>query len=287
MGITVKTFCKLLRVNQYIKNLFIFMPLFFAHNFTDLAKIKMLIITFITFSLLASCVYIFNDITDIKYDRNHKKKKLRPVASGQVSIKNAAVIGIILFILSFSLEALVPFHIFHIYIIYVGLNILYGRYLKNIAIIDILTVAFFYVIRLWIGSTIAEVTLTPYIIIMTFLLALFLAISKRYDDLKYTEARKITNEYNADFIRIAMTIFSAIIILCYIEYTVLPETIEKFNCNYLYITSVFVLAGILRYLQLTFVEENSYSPTEVCYKDRFMQLALLGWIIAFSGIIYL
>ena len=287
MGITIKTFCKLLRVNQYIKNLFIFMPLFFAHNFTDLAKIKMLIITFITFSLLASCIYIFNDITDIKYDRNHKKKKLRPVASGQVSVKQAGIIGIILLILSFSIQTIINVPVFHIYLIYLALNFFYGKFLKNIGIIDIITVAFFYIIRLWLGSVVSEVVLTPYIIIMTFLLALFLAISKRYDDLKYTEVRKVTNEYNSDFIRIAMTIFAAVIILCYIEYTILPETVEKFNYNYLYITSVFVLTGILRYLQLTFVSEEVYSPTEVCFKDRFMQLVLLGWIVAFYGIIYL
>ena len=122
---------------------------------------------------------------------------------------------------------------------------------------------------------------------MTFLLSVFLAISKRYVDLEYDGTRQIINLYNADFIKIAMSIFAALILVCYIEYTISPDIIAQYNCNYVYITSIFVLLGILRYLHLILVSDLKYSPTEIFYKDRYIRLVILGWIINFVGVIYL
>jgi 4-hydroxybenzoate polyprenyltransferase len=280
-----------MRPHQYIKNFFIFLPLFFALKITNFSLLIQTIIAFISFSLTASAVYILNDLKDIKEDKLHPKKRFRPIASGKISKKIAITLMIVLLFIGFFLMMIVSFKSTEILLLYVIMNILYSLWLKHIAIIDIVIIAVGFVLRIFVGSFATDITLSAWIIVMTFLLALFMALAKRRDDVLIYEntgkkMRKVIDGYNAQFLDAAMVIMASVVIVAYITYTTSNEVIHKFHTNYLYITALFVILGILRYLQITFVELNSGSPTKIVLKDRFIQLTLLGWLITFIWILY-
>lgn len=279
---------ELLRIKHYIKNLFIFAPFFFSFSF-DMEEFFIVLLIFILFSSLASSIYIFNDIMDIKEDKNHPIKKLRALASGRVSIKNAKVLFILLALISFIGSFLLNLKLFWIFLLYFGLNIAYSIKLKHIAIIDIFIIAIGFVLRLFAGASMLETHLSMWIIIVTFMLALFLGISKRRDDvilaINGKETRRNIDGYNFEFINATMVLMSAVVIVSYIFYTLSPSVIEKFHNENLYLTSLFVILGILRYMQITLVEQNSASPTELALTDKFLQITIVLWILSFIVIV--
>ena len=174
---------------------------------------------------------------------------------------------------------------------YVALNIAYCVKLKQYAIIDVCLVAFGFVLRLMAGGLATGITLSKWIVLMTFLLTLFMSFAKRRDDVVRMEAtgeppRKNTIHYNLTFINQAITITAAVTLVCYIMYTISPEVIAQFGNENLYLTSVFVLVGLLRYIQIAVVEKKSGNPTKVILKDRFVQLVVAAWFVAFILIIY-
>ena len=171
------------------------------------------------------------------------------------------------------------------------LNIAYCIRLKQIALVDVFIISVGFVLRVILGGLVINVILSQWIIIMTFLLALFLAFAKRRDDVViYTgtglKPRKNVNRYNLDFMNLAITIVATITLVSYIMYTTSYDVIERTGTSYLYITSIFVLLGILRYLQVTLVDIKSASPTNVLLKDRFIQFCIACWILSFFVIIY-
>ncbi len=282
---------KLMRPNQYIKNLFIILPLFFAMKITDTELLNNAFIAFIAFSLTASAVYILNDYHDIEEDRQHPKKKDRPLASGAISKPQAIGIMAILFVAGFTLMASLPLKATAILAAYVIMNIAYSLYLKHIAILDVTIIAIGFVLRVFIGSVVTDIHLSMWIIIMTFLLALFMALAKRRDDvLIYLDTgkkmRRVIDGYNLQFLDTAMAIMAAVIIVAYIQYTTSTEVIERVHNEYLYLTAFFVILGIMRYLKIAFVLKSSGSPSNIVLKDRFIQLILIGWILSFTWILY-
>jgi len=282
---------KLMRPHQYIKNIFIFLPLFFALKITDTHLLIKAFIAFIAFSLVASAVYILNDYQDIEDDRQHPKKKFRPLASGAISKQQALGIMAILFLAGFALMASVSLAATAILAAYVIMNIAYSLRLKHIAILDVTIIAAGFVLRLFVGSAATDIPLSQWIVVMTFLLALFMALAKRRDDvLIYLETgkkmRKVIDGYNLQFLDAAMAIMASVVIVAYTIYTTSPEITEKFHTHYLYLTALFVILGIMRYLQVAFVHLDSGSPTKIVLKDRFMQIVLLGWAITFAWILY-
>lgn len=178
-----------------------------------------------------------------------------------------------------------------IIIFYVLMNIAYCIKLKHIAIVDVFIISLGFVLRVLIGGFATGIYLSHWIVLMTFLLALFLAFAKRRDDVVLYEesgvkARKNVNRYNVAFMNHAIGIVAGITMICYIMYTVTPEVMARFESRYLYITSFFVLAGIIRYLQVTIVDLRSGSPTKVLLRDRFIQACIVGWVTTFFVIIY-
>ncbi|MBO4699986.1 decaprenyl-phosphate phosphoribosyltransferase [bacterium] len=281
-------FLKMIRPHQYIKNLLVFFPLFFAKKITDTTLLQSAILAFISFCFAASTIYIFNDIRDIEKDKLHPKKKHRPIASGKISIKTAIVADIVF------LAAAVGFAFFTgtrtgcIILIYLLINFFYSIGMKNIAILDIFAVSTGFLLRLLSGTEYGAVTgVLPshWIIIMTFLLSLFLAIAKRRDDLVLAESgidvRKSISGYSLEFINGVMSIMSAVIIVSYLLYTLDSGTMEHYGSKNVYATTFFVLLGLLRYMQITFVEKKSGSPTDIVYKDRFLQITLVAWAVSF------
>jgi 4-hydroxybenzoate polyprenyltransferase len=171
------------------------------------------------------------------------------------------------------------------------MNIAYTLHLKHVAILDITTIATGFVIRLFVGSVTTGVPLSMWIVIMTFLLALFLALAKRRDDvLIYIDTgektRKVIDGYNLKFLDASMTIMASVVIVAYTIYATSPEAVERVGSEHLYLTTFFVILGILRYLQITYIEQNSGSPTRIILKDRFIQATLVGWLVTFDLLLY-
>ena len=287
----MKHFIAIMRPYQYIKNIFILLPLFFSGQIVNTDQFLNGLIAFSAFSLSASAIYIFNDYQDIKDDRKHPKKKYRPLASGLISKNAALFLMVILLITGLFLMAIVSVNSLIFLTIYVFMNILYSLRLKRIALLDVTIIAIGFVLRLYTGSYAYDVSLKVWIVIMTFLLALFLALAKRRDDVLIhnksgNKMRKSIAGYNLDLIDGAMFIMSAIVIVAYLQYTTSQEIIQKFQSENLYLTTLFVIFGVMRYLQMTFVEKKSGSPTEIILKDRIMQINLLLWVLSFIWIIY-
>jgi len=290
-GLKLLSIVKLMRPQQYVKNLFIFLPLFFAMKIGDPELLGNAFIAFIAFSLTASAIYTLNDYHDISEDQQHPTKKNRPLASGVISKTQAIVIMGILFVAGFGLMTTLSMSAAGILGIYVVMNIAYSFYLKHVAILDVTIIAIGFVLRLFIGAAVTSISLSMWIVIMTFLLALFMALAKRRDDvLIYLDTgkkmRKVIDGYTLQFLDIAMAIMASVVIVSYIIYTTSPEVVERIHSTYLYLTSLFVILGIMRYLQITFVLKDSGSPTKIVLQDRFMQLTLLGWIVSFAWILY-
>ena len=243
------------------------------------------------FSLAASGIYIMNDYRDREMDRLHPKKKKRPIASGEVSETTAKIMVVVLIVSSLALSFIINQNFLYILGIYILMNVGYSMGLKNIAILDLFIVASGFLLRVYAGGFIADVPVTEWLAIMILLLALFLVTAKRRDDLVIRSetgeyVRKASRSYNLEFINSCLTLLSAVIIVAYIMYTISPEVTERFRSTHLFMTTVFVIAGIMRYLQITFVEQDSGSPTAILYKDKFILVTIIGWIASFYLIIY-
>lgn len=288
----IRDYLTLMRPHQYVKNLVLFFPALFALQLTlDHGEIiwKIAIGT-VAFSLVASAVYILNDYIDRDHDREHPTKKDRPLASGRVKASTALTLMGVLVVLGLGIFAWLSMSALYLAIGYLIMNVLYSIRLKHIPIIDIFIIALGFVIRIAIGSEVGDIPLSMWIILMTYLLALFLALAKRRDDVLLAaggkKVRKSIDGYNLEFINGAMMVMASVLIVSYISYTIAPDGGKKFGSEYLYITVFFVLLGILRYMQITFVEQKSGSPTQVLFKDLFLQLTLLGWLVTFVLLIY-
>jgi 4-hydroxybenzoate polyprenyltransferase len=287
----IKDILQLVRPHQYLKNLFIFLPAFFSfkiHHFDILLKS---FLAFASFCCVASAMYILNDWQDRFDDAKHPEKCHRPIASGRINGTLAAVLfGLFLFA-GGSLALCLSLSVVYLIGLYVVMNIAYSCRLKHMPIIDIFIISTGFVVRLFVGAEATGVLLVNWIIVMTFLLALFLSLAKRRDDILIYErtnnkTRKVVDGYNLTFLDSSMVMAAAIVIIAYIMWSISPEVAVKHGSQNIYLTSVFVLLGIFRYLQVSFVEEKSGSPTKVLIQDNFIKAVLLGWILFFSIIIY-
>ena len=283
---------KLLRIKDWAKNLFLFIPAFFAGKLFDLRNIELLAGGFMSFSFLASSIYIINDYRDVEDDRKHPTKSKRPLASGKVKKSTGMIVAIILFVAGTILAYLLDNSGKFLFLlgIYYLLNLGYSFGLKNISIVDIIIVSAGFVLRVKGGAVLGHIDTTEWLIIMTFLLALFMAIGKRRDDVMLklstgNDMRKAIKGYTLDYLNILLGLVCAVIIVAYINYTVSGALFKEFG-HRLYYTSLFVIAGIMRYLQIIFVLNNSGSPTDILYRDRFIQITLLLWITSFFVILY-
>ncbi|MBI1342839.1 MAG: decaprenyl-phosphate phosphoribosyltransferase [Terrimonas sp.] len=288
---SISNYIKLLRPKDWAKNFFLYIPLFFAGEITDLQKDIEVFFGFIAFSFIASCIYIINDYKDIEDDKKHPTKKYRPLASGAVSKTVSLVIFTVLLIAGFFLAWWIRDKFMFVLAIYFLLNLGYSFGLKSIPILDIIILAIGFVLRIKAGSVIAYIPLSEWIIIMVFLLALFMSIGKRRDDVLLkinsgTEMRKSIKGYNLEFLNVLLALVCAVIIVSYFMYTMSDEIRLRPNAYRLYYTCLFVMAGIFRYLQIIYVLQDSGSPTKILYKDRFIQVTLICWIISYILILY-
>jgi decaprenyl-phosphate phosphoribosyltransferase len=287
----LKTILHLLRPHQYLKNGFIWLPVFFGYRIFDAGAVERTLLAFAAFCMMSSAIYVINDFQDREEDRRHPVKKNRPLASGAVSPRQALYTGLICFGASLALAlAFLPTACLYLLLAYLLLNVAYSQSLKHIPIVDIFCIALGFVLRIYMGGAATDIPISPWIVIMTFLLALFLALAKRRDDLLLTDEdgpiRKAIDGYNREFISLAMSVMASVIIVAYILYTVSPEVVAKHGTHRLYITGIWVLLGLLRYLQITFVEEKSGSPTLVLIKDFVLQAVIGLWLVNIFILLY-
>jgi 4-hydroxybenzoate polyprenyltransferase len=281
---------RLARPHQYVKNVFIFAPVFFGSKLADLHALAGCLLAFCAFCLLASGVYVFNDMRDVESDRLHPVKRNRPLASGLVSRGEAAGFAVLLVGASFCLGLFLRPESRWLLAAYLLLNVGYSLWLKHVAILDITCIALGFVLRVYVGTLEARLDASHWIVIMTFLLAMFLALAKRRDDLCLARdgqgARKCLDGYSFEFVSMGMVLTAGVVIVTYLLFSLSPEVIARYNTSRLYLTGFWVILGILRYLQIAFVEENSGSPTLVLLKDTFLQIIIAGWIASYYFIIY-
>ena len=279
----IKNIIKLFRIEQYIKNFFIFAPLFFSFQFTFTNFISALL-AFLLFSLMASSVYILNDIFDVKEDVLHPNKKIRPIASNLITTNTAYFLSILLAIIALMGSYILNINIFYVLIIYLSINILYSAKLKYIPIIDIIIIAFGFVLRLFVGGYAINEMITNWIIALTFILSIFIALAKRREDIQLLldgkETRRNVRFYNIEILNQSLKLLSVLIILIYLLFTLSPEVIIKFT-DKIYMTIIFVITGLYRYLYLTLVKNHSGDPTKIFLTDRILQITIIAWLLSF------
>lgn len=286
----------LMRPRQWVKNLFVLLPLFFGGRITQIIPLFNSLLLLIAFSLMASAVYCINDIADINADRLHPVKRNRPLAAGRVSRGRAIALAIVLatlaLIIPLAAGATIWIKTAWILAFYLLLNVLYTFKFKNISIVDVFIVAFGFVLRVACGGESTGIWVSPWLMIMTFLLTLFIVLAKRRDDVillksRNIETRKNIKGYNMRFLDSSLVLVAAIMMVGYLLYTLSQDVVDRLGCDYLYISAIFVLAGVLRYMQLAMVDEKSGSPTGIIYHDRFTQVCVALWVAFFIIIIYL
>lgn len=302
----MRNILRLLRPKQWTKNVFVMLPLFFGGQLLNLDALCQGLIVMLAFSFAASSIYCLNDIADLEADRRHPVKCNRPIASGAVSKTQAWMLmgGLLLLaIVTLLADSSLPSgnhpsaltsHLSPLYIVlgYWLMNVAYCLWLKHIAIVDVCIVASGFVLRMLAGGMATGIVLSKWIVLMGFLLTLFLSLAKRRDDVLRMMAtgeapRRNTSRYNMTFINEAITITATVTLVCYVMYTVSPEVIRQFHTDYLYLTTVFVLLGLLRYLQKALVDQQTGDPTRVLLTDRFTQLVVAAWVVSFLVLIYL
>jgi len=289
-------YIRLLRPLQWLKNGFVFAPIFFSNNLLKWDLLWPTLVVFASFCLTSSSIYCFNDLRDVEADRQHPKKCKRPIASGKVSVKGGYAMMVLSMVgaymlLPFSNSVNIPY-LYIILAAYWLMNIAYCIKLKQYAILDVAIIAVGFVIRVLIGGVASNIWISHWLVMMTFLIALFLAFTKRNDDYRIYEQTGIKPRvsitgYNKTFINEATAIIASVTLVCYIMYTMSEEVIARMGTRYVYLTSGWVLAGMLRYLQNMIVYGLSGSPTKSLVKDHFIQFCILGWLASFFVIIYL
>lgn len=284
-------YLKLLRPHHWVKNGFVLAPLIFADLLLDVPSLILEFSAFTVFCLVSSAVYAFNDIFDREQDRNHPTKKNRPVASGEVSVKAAAALGTILMAAGLIGGVAIGKTFLVWVVFYLLLQFGYNISLKNIVILDILTIAMGFVIRAVAGSQAIDVVISPWLILCSLLIALFLGFAKRRQEIvlmgsEAAEHRSILGEYSIPLLDQLIGIVTAATIVCYAIYTLTPEVTQRLGSKYLILTLPFVLYGIFRYLYLVHMHDKGGSPTRDLLSDAPLLLSILLWTATSVALIY-
>jgi decaprenyl-phosphate phosphoribosyltransferase len=280
---------RLLRPHQWIKNAFVAAPLFFTPDALGLDSVLRVAAGVLAFCLVASAVYVLNDYMDREADRRHPVKRSRPIASGAVSPAEALWIFALALGGGLAWAAWLDPMFGGLAAVYFLVNVAYSSGLKDVSIVDVLTITFGFVLRVFAGAELIDVEPSVWIIMCTGLVALFLALAKRRDDIARslgTGHRQALAGYTKPFLDAAISVVLGALLVAYIMYTTDSEVAARLDSEQLYFTVPFVLAGILRYLQIALVEERSGAPTMIVLSDRFLIVCMALWTLAFSLLIY-
>ncbi|HUU51394.1 MAG TPA: decaprenyl-phosphate phosphoribosyltransferase [Candidatus Heimdallarchaeota archaeon] len=282
---------KSIRPQQWLKNLFIFAPLIFSENIFNRSMFLQSLLAFAVFCLLSGALYILNDLKDLEEDRIHPIKSKRPLAAGKLKKSQAITAFIILSFISLLFASLVNEEFLWVCLVYYVLQIAYSFALKHVVILDVFIVASGFFLRVIAGAVAIQVQISPWLLICTTLLALFLALSKRRHEILLLDEeainhRPILKEYSAYLLDQMISVVTASTVIAYCLYTISGETIEKFGTNKLILTVPFVLYGIFRYLYLIHQKAEGGTPETLILKDHPLLLDIILWIVSAALIIY-
>jgi len=290
MATKIKSIWMLLRPYQWIKNFFVVAPLLFSVEFIHLNQCLRSFAAFVCFCLASSTVYIFNDLLDVKEDRNHPQKCNRPIASREITFPQAWVCILLLLAVAILLCLLLGTNFLILVFSYVLLGAVYSLFFKHMPILDVMVLSAFFLIRIFAGCVILDITISSWMILCTIMLALFLGFSKRKAELMSANdtglSRKVLEEYSQPFLDHIITLLAGSTIICYALYTVDQYTVEKFGTQNLVFTIPFVLYGIFRYLYLVYHLHKGQEPSKLMVTDKGIFFSVLLWAIC-SGIILL
>ncbi|MCJ7554050.1 MAG: decaprenyl-phosphate phosphoribosyltransferase [Ignavibacteriaceae bacterium] len=288
----MKTYYKLFRISQWIKNFFVFVPLLFSLHLFQGNYFITTFRAFITFCLASSFVYIINDIIDIEADLAHPEKKNRPIASGKVSVKLALIIAALLIVpivlLMFTFNAT-----FNIAVIgFLTLNMFYSFSFKHIVILDVFSIAAGFSLRVLGGAFAIDVEISSWLILTTMFISLFLGVMKRHSELSIaaendsSNTRKVLQHYTLDFANQMATVAAAGVIICYALYTVAARTVSVFGTENLIYTTPFVVFGIFRYMYLVYKFDRGENTTLIMLSDIPMIMTVISYVVVTVSIIY-
>jgi len=282
---------KSIRPQQWLKNLFIFAPLIFSENIFHRSMFLQTLLAFAVFCLLSGALYILNDLKDLEEDKLHPIKSKRPLASGELKKRQAIAAFVILSFISLLLASLVNEEFLWVCLVYFFLQIAYSFALKHVVILDVFIVASGFFLRVIAGAVAIQVQISPWLLICTTLLALFLALSKRRHEILLLDEdainhRPILKEYSPYLLDQMISVVTASTVIAYCLYTISGETIEKFGTNKLILTVPFVLYGIFRYLYLIHQKAEGGTPETLILKDRPLLLDIFFWVLSAALIIY-
>ena len=280
-----------MRPQQWIKNLFIFAGLIFSVNLFNVHLLAKVLAGFILFSLGASSVYIFNDIQDIKKDRDHPEKCKRPLASGSLRVTKAYAVSLVIAVISLVGAFLVDQMFFAILATYIVMNTAYSIKIKHLVILDVMCIAFSFVFRVLAGTALAGVSPSDWLIICTITLSLFLGFSKRRQELALigadaTNHRRVLTDYSIAFLDQMIAVATACTVMSYALYTIAEETVARFGTRNLVFTIPFVLYGVYRYLYLIHQKNEGGDPTKTMLTDLPLLLNSILWLGVVIFIVY-
>jgi 4-hydroxybenzoate polyprenyltransferase len=281
-----------LRPTQWIKNLFLFAGLIFSFSFTQWNPVLRSLLGFIVFCLASSAVYLFNDTLDRDIDKQHPEKRKKPIAAGQLSVNLALAVSIILAVFALVCAAFLNRFYFLTVAAYIFLMILYSVFLKRMVIIDVIAISFGFILRAVAGAVVIDVIISPWLLLTTFLLALFLALCKRRNEVTALGEAAVNHRislshYSPQLLDQMIAVVTASTVVSYALYTMAKETYDKFGTRLLGLTVPFVIYGIFRYLYLVHRKEKGGSPERMLLTDPPLLIDILLWGIAAILIIYM
>ena len=287
----MKILFELLRVQQWVKNLFIFFPLIFSGRLFYFHKLFDCLLTFAGFCLISSSVYIINDIIDASADRHHPRKSRRPLASGEIPKNFAVFLSFLTMGGGLALCARADIFIFNLALGYIGLHLLYNLYTKRVVILDVISIAMGFQIRVWAGSLAAAVLPSVWLQMCVFLLSLFLGFTKRRYEIsslkeKAAEHRNVLAHYRIYLLDQIIIICSTLTIVFYGLYTMSSEIVNRLGSHNLVYSLTFVIYGIFRYLYLIHVKKLGDDPGEVIFSDIPMTATIALWVFYILVVFY-
>ena len=280
-----------LRPHQWTKNLVVLAPLALSKHLFEPEPLLRSVLAFVLFCGLSGVVYLVNDVADFERDRLHPSKRLRPVASGAVSRRRALAVAAVLGFACLASSALLGARFAICAVLYLALNLLYSFKLKEVVILDAISVSLGFVLRAVGGAVAIGVEFSDWLLICTVLLALFLTLCKRRHELTSltevaAEHRKSLSEYSPYLLDQMISVVTASCLTAYAFYTTAPETVQKFRTGHLFWTVPFVLYGIFRYLYLVHRRDQGGSPSDILLADRPLLAAVALWALAIVVIVY-
>lgn len=281
-----------MRIRDWVKNLLLFAPIVFSQRLLDPYSLAKSAEAFLSFGLIASSGYVLNDLFDFYKDQFHPEKRRRPIASRALSINTGRLLALLLFILGWATAAAVNLEFMLIMAFYSVLSACYSVYLKHQVILDVLILASFYVIRIFAGGAAIGVYISNWLLICTFLLALFLGFGKRRYELSALKGdaelhRDILSEYTPYLLDQLIGVVTPASLVVYSLYTMDQDTVERFHSRWLPLTIPFVLYGIFRYLYLVHRKGGGGEPQRLVITDKPLVLAVVGWFLTIFSILYL